>query len=132
MRIKKNVPMMTTNKIDAEKAFYGDHLGFRPTVDTGNYLGLASRDGTCEIAFMRPMGGEAVTDENASLSFCLEVDDVDGEFERLEGEGVTFAQPPKDNPWGDRSAIAVDPIGISVYIYKMIPPSPEYAKYFKE
>jgi len=132
MKIKKNVPLMTTDRLDAEKLFYGKHFGFRPTFEGDNYLGLISGDGRCEISFMKPMPEGPVTDASAGVAFCMEVEDVDKEYQRLLGEGVSFQQDPKDNPWGDRSAIAVDPIGVNVYIYKMIPPSPEYAKQFKE
>lgn len=132
MKIKKNVPLITTDNLEGEKAFYCDHFGFRPTFDNGEYLGLVSEDGGCEISFIKPMCEEAKMLDNGSLAFCLEVDDVDKEHARLEAAGVTFRQAPKDNPWGDRSAIAVDPVGISVYIYKVIPPSSEFAKYFKE
>ena len=132
MQIKKNVPLMTTNKLGEQKAFYCEHLGFRPTFEGDSFLGLISKNDTCEISFMTPMGCSGSTEDSANVTFCLEVDDVDGEYDRLKGEGVSFIQTPKDNPWGDRSAIAVDPIGINVYIYKVIPPSPEYAKQFKE
>ena len=131
MKIKKTVPLMTTTKLDEAKAFYCEHFGFKTTFEAEDFLGLASEDGACELSFMPPMEG-APMKETAGLILCLEVDDVDAEHARLEKEGVSFMQPPKDNPWGDRSAIAVDPIGVNVYIYKMIPPNPEYAKYFKE
>jgi predicted enzyme related to lactoylglutathione lyase len=132
MKIRKNVPLMTTDNLDAQKKFYGKHFGFRPTFEGDTYLGLISEDGACEIAFMKPMGCCASAASGAGLTFCLEVDDVDLEYNRLEKAGMAFVQPPKDNPWGDRSAIALDPIGISVYIYKPIPPSPEFAGQFKE
>ena len=131
MKIKKSVPLMTTAKLSETKRFYCEHFGFRATFEAENFLGLASEDGVCELSFMPPMEG-APMKETAGLILCLEVEDVDAEHARLEKEGVTFMQAPKDNPWGDRSAIAVDPAGVSVYIYKMIPPSPEFEKYFKE
>jgi predicted enzyme related to lactoylglutathione lyase len=132
MKIKKNVPLVMTDNLDGEKAFYCEHFGFRPTFDNGEYLGLVSEDGGCEISFMKPMCGQSTMLNNGSLVFCLEVDDVDKEHARLAAAGMEFRQAPKDNPWGDRSAIAIDPVGISVYIYKVIPPSSEFAKYFKE
>jgi uncharacterized glyoxalase superfamily protein PhnB len=122
---------MTTSKLGEAKAFYCDHFGFKTTFEAENYLGLVSEDGTCELSFMPTMGcGPSA--EAAGLTLCLEVEDVDAEYARLGKEGVAFVEGPRDNPWGDRSAIAVDPIGVSVYIYKVITPSPEYAKHFKE
>ena len=130
MKIKKCVPLMTTTKLGEAKAFYCEHFGFKTTFEAENFLGLASEDGACELSIMSP--GEGGSVETAGLILCLEVDNVDAEHARLGKEGVSFVQPPKDNPWGDRSAIAIDPMGVSVYIYKTIPPSPEFEKYFKE
>ncbi len=129
MKLKKNTPLVTTDKVDAAKAFYCEHFGFRPVFDNGDHLALVSPDEACEISFMKPCeGAQAFGGEG--LIYCFEVEDVDAEYERLSAKGVSFVQDPQDNPWGDRSAIALDPIGISVYIYKMIPPTEEFAKHF--
>lgn len=132
MKIMKNVPLVCTDKIEAQKAFYCEHFDFRPTFDSGEFLGLVSLNGSCEISFMTPTSADKQFQSNENIAFCLAVDDVDEEHARLTAEGVKFIQPPKDNPWGDRSAIAVDPSGIKVYIYKMIPPGQEYAGYFRD
>jgi uncharacterized glyoxalase superfamily protein PhnB len=116
MKIKKCVPLLTTTKLGEAKAFYCEHFGFKTTFEAENFLGIASEHGACELSFMPSMGC-APPEQAAGLTLCLEVDDVDAEYARLGKEGVHFVQPPKDNPWGDRSAIAVDPIGVSVYIY---------------
>jgi predicted enzyme related to lactoylglutathione lyase len=131
MKIKKNFPLMTATDLGAQKAFYCEHFGFRPTFEGESYLGLISKENTCEISFMLPAEGKG-DGVSTNLALCMEVDDVDSEHKRLKGEGVKFIQAPKDNPWGDRGAIALDPAGISVYIYKTIPPTAEYAKQFKE
>jgi uncharacterized glyoxalase superfamily protein PhnB len=132
MQIKKNTPLITTDKIEELKAFYCDHFGFKPVFDKGDFLCLASSDKNCEISFMKPTCEDTKPHHGMNITFCFEVKDVDSEHDRLISRGVQFVQPPKDNPWGDRSAIAVDPIGIGVYIYKMIQPTEEYTKYFKE
>jgi len=132
MQIKKNVPLVTTDKTEELKAYYCEHFGFRPVFDNGDYIALASADDGFEISFMKPMGECAKLNNGEGFTLCFEVDDIDPEYERLQKQGVQFVQPPQDNPWGDRSAIAVDPIGIGVYIYKTIPPTEEFAKHFVE
>ncbi len=132
MQIKKNTPLLTTDKIDDLKDFYCRQLGFKSVFDNGDFVCLKSADSTCEISFMKPTNDETKPHEGMSVTFCLEVEDVDAEHDRLANRGVQIIQPPKDNPWGDRSTIAVDPIGIGVYIYKMIEPTDEYTKYFKD
>ena len=39
--------------------------------------------------------------------------------------------PLKDNPWGDRSFISIDPVGVSIYVYSPIEVSEEFKRYFK-
>ncbi|MCP4674448.1 MAG: glyoxalase [Deltaproteobacteria bacterium] len=132
MQIKKNTPLITTDQIESLKVFYCEHFKFKPVFDNGDFLCLQSEDRSCEISFMKPGCEDTKPHQGMSMTFCFEVDDVDLEHKRLSERGVQIAQPPQDNPWGDRSTIAVDPIGIGVYIYKMIPPAEEYSKYFKE
>ena len=132
MKIKKLSPIVTTEKLDEVRAFYTQHLGFRVCFDyPGGYLGLQSaQDEAIVISFMtpceqgQPYGGHGVT-------LCLEVDDVDAEHERLSQAGAPIAVPLKDNPWGDRSFIAIDPVGVSVYVYSPIEMTEEFKQYVK-
>ncbi len=82
-----------------------------------------------ELSFMTP-GESSEPFSGEGLMLCLQVDNVDKEYERLHAIGVPLVQDPKDNPWGDRSLIAMDPVGISVYVYQPIEPSPEFAMSF--
>jgi catechol 2,3-dioxygenase-like lactoylglutathione lyase family enzyme len=47
----------------------------------------------------------------------VEVDDVDGEYERLAALDVTFVKPPTTQPWGRRSVWFRDPDGNIVNFY---------------
>ncbi|MDJ0761561.1 MAG: VOC family protein [Myxococcota bacterium] len=132
MEIKKNTPLIVTDQLDALKNFYCEHFGFKPVFASDEFLCLQSNEAACEISFMMPTCPDTQPHQGMAVTFCFEVADVDAEHKRLAGRGVQIAQPPKDNPWGDRSTIAVDPIGIGVYIYQPIPPTEEYAKYIVE
>lgn len=120
MKLKKQVPLVTVKSLDGLKEFYCEHFGFRVAVESGGYLGLAAEGGS-ELAFMTqdhdavdPFGGKGLT-------ICLEVHDVDAEARRLVAAGLPVEVPLRDNPWGDRSIILRDPVGIHVYVYRVQP-----------
>lgn len=50
---------------------------------------------------------------NICLSFT--VADVDAEFERLKGMGVTIVSPPTLQPWGAKNMSFLDPDGNLIY-----------------
>ncbi|MCB0907851.1 MAG: VOC family protein [Nocardioidaceae bacterium] len=87
--------------------FYADLLGFHVTADVpmGEHRWLTVRLGdspdSTEVS-LEPKGHPAVapfTDALAAdgIPFCvLGVDDIQSEYERLTGAGVTFTQPPTD------------------------------------
>lgn len=82
------------------------------------------------VSFVTPelSGGEKFTGEGIILSF--EVADVDAEFARLKAAGVRILEEIRDKAWGERSFVINDPNGVHVYIYKSIPPTPEYQEVF--
>lgn len=56
--------------------------------------------------------------ESAGQTMCLAftVADVDIEYERLRGFGVTVVEKPTDRPWGARNMSLLDPDGNLVYL----------------
>lgn len=45
---------------------------------------------------------------------CIDVDDVDAHYERLQRLGVGIEHPLRDEPWGDRHFVVLDPNGVGV------------------
>jgi len=129
MKPNKIVPLIATSKLDEVRAFYVDKLGFTVTFDAPMYLGVRCGKNV-ELGFMRPDKCPAF--EGGGLSICLEVENVDAEHDRIRSLGIPVVQEPQDNPWGDRSFMVLDPVGIALYVFKPIQPSPEFAKYVKE
>jgi catechol 2,3-dioxygenase-like lactoylglutathione lyase family enzyme len=127
--IKQMTPLVTTDKLDALRTFYCEHLGFRPTFDSPGFLGL--RSGKTEVGFMKPCEGQP-TFGGAGVTICLEVENVDAEHDRLKTEGVEVTVPLRDNPWGDRSFTVVDPAGVALHIFRPIEPTEEFKQYIKQ
>lgn len=55
-----------------------------------------------------------------NITIGFEVDDVDGEYERLKAAGVTIVKPPASYPWGTRSVWFRDPDGNIVNFYSQV------------
>ena len=120
-----------TNKLEQSKEFYRDYLGFQLVFENDSYIEmLAEGSTTMGVSFVTPelSGGEKFTGEGIIQSF--EVADVDAEFARLKAAGVRIQEELRDKPWGERSFVINDPNGVHVYIYKAIPPTPEYQNVF--
>ena len=122
---------ISTNKLEQSRDFYRDTLGFALVFENDSYIEmLAQGSTTMGVSFVTPelSGGEKFTGEGIILSF--EVADVDAEFVRLKAAGVRILEELRDKAWGERSFVINDPNGVHVYIYKSIPPTPEYQEVF--
>ena len=122
---------ISTNKLEQSRDFYRDTLGFTLVFENDSYIEmLAQGSTTMGVSFVTPelSGGEKFTGEGIILSF--EVADVVAEFARLKAAGVRILEELRDKAWGERSFVINDPNGVHVYIYKSIPPTPEYQEVF--
>lgn len=122
---------ISTNKLEQSRDFYRDYLGFELVFENDNYIEmLAQGSTTMGVSFVTPelSGGEKFTGEGIILS--LEATDVDTEYARLKAAGVRICEELRDKAWGERSFVINDPNGVHIYIYKAIPPTPEYQEIF--
>ena len=132
MEINRIVPIISINEVEKIKRFYLNTLGFKVVFDGKGYLGLkAPGSKGPEVSFMIPEAGQPCFN-GAGLTYCFLVDDVNKEYKQLSEQGVTMLQPLRDNPWGDRSFIIADPIGVALYFYQEIPPTDEFKQYIVE
>ncbi len=133
MHMKRMIPFTTTEKLSEMREYYETYLDFRVTFEAPDCcIGMKSNQNEeVEISFMKPCP-DTKPYAGDGMTFCFQVDDVDAEFKRLTAAGLPIVMPLKDNPWGDRSFISVDPAGVSVYVYTPIEPTDEFKKCFKE
>jgi predicted enzyme related to lactoylglutathione lyase len=117
MNLKKLYALVTVESLAEVKDFYCGHLDFAVTMEAPGYLHLAGQGGG-ELSFMTQDKCAPARFAGQGLTLCLEVADVDAEAARLTKEKVPVVVPLKDNPWGDRSIIFRDPVGIHVYVYQ--------------
>ena len=78
---------------------YGQDFALLDIVNGADMLGL-------EVAEFEPQTGKA-----DRVLLCVDVEDVDAEYERLTAKGVPFSKAPVDQSWGIRAAYFRDPEG---------------------
>jgi uncharacterized glyoxalase superfamily protein PhnB len=108
-----------------------EYLGFELVFENDWYIELVAEGSTTMgVSFVQPdlAAGEKFAGKGMILSF--EVADVDSEFARLKTAGAIICEELKDKPWGERSFVINDPNGVHLYIYKSIPPTPDYQRIY--
>lgn len=127
MKIKRVDATISTTKLQESKDFYMRYFGYELVYESDWYIELiASGLHTAGISFTLPQREEGEFFNGKGLILSFEVEDVDAEYERLKTAGLVKHQKIADKPWGERSFVVDDPNGIHLYIYKSIPPTPEY------
>ena len=116
-----------TEKLDETKAFYTNTLGFGTSFENGFYLLLHTPQHEAEISFLLPNHPSQhpffqKPFQGQGMYLTIEVDDVDGLYERIKNLGVEIKLDIRDEPWGDRHFAIEDPNGIGIDIVKYIAP----------
>ena len=117
--MKLNAGIVTKN-LKESKDFYVNKLGLKIRFESDWYLLLhTGGKNDSEIAFLLPghptqapifqseFGGKGVF-------ITMEVPNVDVEYKRLKALGVPIKEEMKNEHWGDRHFVIVDPSGIGI------------------
>ena len=132
MKTNSYYPVLMTHDVGGTAAFYVRHfrmhalfeadwyVHLQSTEDTRVNLGLVAADHATvpEVARGRAAGG---------LLINFEVDDPDAVHERLRVEGLPIVLGLRDEAFGQRHFITMDPNGVLIDVIKPIPPSAEFA-----
>jgi catechol 2,3-dioxygenase-like lactoylglutathione lyase family enzyme len=109
---------LTVASVERALEFYSGKLGL--TVEWNSVPAFAmlrlgaGTIGLLAMAEARKEGvAEASPEQKRAIHIELSTDDLDGLYEELKGKGVSFHQPPHDEPW-ERSMTAFDPDGYAV------------------
>ena len=120
-------PTICTDSVPTTAAFYCDLLGFEPVFVTDWYvqlqapgqpltqLGIVARehDSVPPAQRRRPAG----------VLIGIEIDDVDAVHARIVDAGHPIIRSLRDEPWGQRHFIALDPAGAMVDVITPIAPT---------
>jgi predicted enzyme related to lactoylglutathione lyase len=106
---------MITDDLERVVQFYEQVTGVAATRHTPVFAELVLPSFTLAIGHTQTtqLFGEdsARPADNHSVIIEFKVDDVDGEYERLQPTVSAWVQPPTTMPWGNRSILFRDPDG---------------------
>ena len=115
-------------------AFYCDLLGLEAGFETDWIVQLSSPDNSAIELMLQPKNHELVpqdfqkSPQGSSLVFV--VDDCDQYHEKAVSMGLTIIQAPKNEAYGQRRFLTVDPDGLLIDISSQCEPSADFiAKY---
>lgn len=132
MNVTSTIPIVTTSRLAATRAFYVDLLGFEPTFENEHYLGVrANGPGSPELGFMHPDAMAPDVFDGRGMSIVLNVPDADREYGRLFAKGAPVKAPPQDMPWGSRCFSLLDPNGVALVIAHPIPMALEFQAFVR-
>jgi catechol 2,3-dioxygenase-like lactoylglutathione lyase family enzyme len=124
-------PTICAADVAASRDFYVEHLGFRPVFDSGWYVQLESPDGHRPqlgiVERTHPSVPQGFRVAPAGVLISLEVDDVDEVHARLLGAGLDVVLQLRDESFGQRHFMVVDPDGLLVDVITAIAPDAEHA-----
>lgn len=135
MPLQSFYPVLLADDVEASARFYTEHMGFAPTFESDWYVSLEHRENPAYELAVVSRTHETIPDgfrgERASgLLLNFEVPDAAAEYERLKEAGLRIVLPLRDEPFGQRHFIGVDPGGVMLDVIEEIPPSPEFAEQY--
>lgn len=123
--MKKIYPLVITDKIAETVAFYKDNFDFKAIFEQDWYVQLLHEKSGVELAFMRPNVETQPVELHKGFSgggivFSVEVDDAKAEWQRLKDKNLNVVVSLRDEEWGQRHFIIVDPSGVYVDIVQQL------------
>lgn len=134
MSLQSFYPVLMAEDVAASARFYTEHMGFEEVFRSDWYVSLKHGENPAyELAFVQGSHQtipEGFRDRASGLLLNYEVSDARAEYERLREAGLRVVLPLRDEAFGQRHFIGVDPGGVMVDVIEDIPPSPEFAEQY--
>lgn len=121
-KMKMNAGIITS-RLQETKVFYSKVLNFGVTFENEFYLLMHTPDHGAELSFLLPEHPSQqplfqTPFSGKGVYLTIEVQDVDGEYQRIKALQIPIAIELRDEPWGDRHFAIVDPNGIGIDMVK--------------
>ncbi|MBC5824367.1 MAG: VOC family protein [Candidatus Eremiobacteraeota bacterium] len=107
MTVIRIVTNIATKHVEKAQAFYADVLGLRLVMDHGWILTFASEGSAAPQISIASEGGSGTPVPDLSI----EVDDLQGVYDRVMAGGFAVEYGPANEPWGVRRFYVRDPFG---------------------
>jgi predicted enzyme related to lactoylglutathione lyase len=125
LRITASAISLNVEDERASASFLKKHFGFSEETAADDFVSLSRKDAGFNLIFLRkglaslkPKGLRSTVAKGILVVFV--VDEVDGEYERLGNEGVSFTTPIETEPWGERYFQVTDPNGVIIQLVQWV------------
>ncbi|MCW5620583.1 MAG: VOC family protein [Burkholderiales bacterium] len=114
-----------TEKVQESKAFYVRLFGCEVLYEGEDGWVVLLKLGDSELGFMKP-GLESQAEifrpafQGQGMWIVVDVEDANTEYRRIQALGVPIEVQLRDEPWGDRHFVVVDPNGIGVDVVQRL------------
>jgi catechol 2,3-dioxygenase-like lactoylglutathione lyase family enzyme len=127
VKITASAISLNVDDVAASAAFVKDHFGFREEMAADGFVSLSREDAGFNLIFLRTglptFKPERLRGRRADgLLVVFVVEDVDGEYARLQGEGVPITTPIETEPWGERFFQVTDPNDVTIQLVQWVDP----------
>ncbi|MGH3649018.1 MAG: VOC family protein [Micromonosporaceae bacterium] len=126
MQVTASAVSLNVEDVDASSKFLSTHFGFREQMAADGFASLGRDDSAMNVIFLRrglETLPEGLREETAAgVIVALVVTDIVAEEARLRAEGVEFAEPLRDEPWGERFFQVKDPNGVIIQLVQWVTP----------
>jgi uncharacterized glyoxalase superfamily protein PhnB len=121
MKITASAISLNVDDVAGSAAFAKEHFGFKEEMAAEGFVSLSREDAGFNLVFLqtglKTFKPEHMRGRRADgLLVVFVVDDIDGEYARLRGEGVPITTPIETEPWGERFFQVTDPSGIVIQL----------------
>ena len=121
MNITASAISLNVKDVGASAEWVKAHLGFTEDMAAEGFCSLSHPEAGFNLVYLatglptfKPASVAGPVD---GLLVVFTVDDVDAEYARLQGEGVTVLTPIETEPWGERYFQMADPNGV---VYQLV------------
>jgi catechol 2,3-dioxygenase-like lactoylglutathione lyase family enzyme len=114
--IRRAVPNVVSDDLEATQAFYEGFLGFEVAMDEEGFLMFASPSSRTAQVTAAARSGPGQDRGIRHVHMSVEVADVDAAYASAERLGLDVIYPLTDEPWGIRRFFVRDPDGTVVNV----------------
>jgi catechol 2,3-dioxygenase-like lactoylglutathione lyase family enzyme len=129
-------PTLCADDVAATRDFYCELFGFRVVFDSGWYVQLAAPDRTTLQIGIVERDHQSVPEpfrrSPSGVLVSIEVDDARTLYAQVQARGLPLPMHLRDEDFGQRHFMTVDPSGTLVDVITPIEPSAEYAILYDE
>lgn len=133
--VERMIPALYVEDLGRSKGFYCNLLDLKASFETDWIIQLADPKNASIELILQPMNHDLVPREfqksPQGFSIAFVVNDCDALYRRAQSMGLEIIQEPKNEHYGQRRFLTVDPDGLLIDISSNCKPSPEFKeKYF--